>query len=148
MAGREPRRAPRWSHGKHRQVRIGSARLMAVRRITSVGSDNGLSLVRAELIAAFNHELRTPLTAVLGYSEILLTGDVGPLNEEQSSMIWRIATNGSRLLELIEELVRTADEYLGTDQVIDLAATLRQIVDTPHLTDSTDSPYGAHCVSA
>lgn len=111
-------------------------------------SDQESARLRNELIATVNHELRTPLTTVVGFSEILLTGDAGPLNTEQHSMISRVAINGLRLLELIEELVRTTSDCLVTDQAVDIAAVLRQVVNTPHVAEGAGSPYLCEGASA
>jgi signal transduction histidine kinase len=81
-----------------------------------------------ELIATVNHELRTPLTTVVGFSEILLAGDAGPLNELQRSMIDKMAVNGLRLLGLIEGLVSATSDCLAADQAGDLAAVMRQVL--------------------
>ncbi len=89
---------------------------------------------KAELIASINHELRTPLTVVVGYSEVLLSGDVGELNPEQAAMMRRVAVNGQRLHELIEGLVRTTNESVDMDRDLDLGEVMRRVVSTPHIT--------------
>jgi signal transduction histidine kinase len=58
-----------------------------------------------DFLANVSHELRTPLTAILGYSEMLVSGADGPLNPRQHDDATTILTNGRRLLELIDELI-------------------------------------------
>ena len=41
--------------------------------------------LRRETIGSIDHELRTPLTSVIGYTEIVLSGEVGDLNETQTA---------------------------------------------------------------
>jgi signal transduction histidine kinase len=91
---------------------------------------------RNELLASVNHELRTPLTSVVGYSELLLSGDAGELNDEQRSMMERVAVNSTRLLQLIEELVRTTSECLKTNEAVDLGEVMLQVVSTPRVAGS------------
>jgi signal transduction histidine kinase len=59
------------------------------------------SRLKAEFLATMSHELRTPLVAVLGYTELLLDGEFGPVQPEQNNALRRIGTRGQELLELI-----------------------------------------------
>jgi signal transduction histidine kinase len=52
-----------------------------------------------------SHELRTPLTSVIGYSEMLLEGMAGELNDEQKTYIDTIREKGDSLLALIASLL-------------------------------------------
>jgi signal transduction histidine kinase len=57
--------------------------------------------LKSEFLGAMSHELRTPLSAILGYTELLQEGLMGPLVTEQSEALERILVNGRGLLELI-----------------------------------------------
>jgi two-component system, NarL family, sensor histidine kinase BarA len=48
-----------------------------------------------------SHELRTPLTSVIGYSEMLLEGIAGELNQEQREYVGTVMEKGDQLLQLI-----------------------------------------------
>ncbi len=43
-----------------------------------------LSHAKDEFLATSSHELRTPLTSILGWSELLITGDLDPATREQA----------------------------------------------------------------
>jgi PAS domain S-box-containing protein len=58
-----------------------------------------------EFLANMSHELRTPLNGILGFSEALLDGVRGPLNERQSEAIEVIASSGHHLLGLINDIL-------------------------------------------
>ena len=58
-----------------------------------------------EFFAAMSHELRTPLTAILGLSETMGDGLLGPLSKQQDKAIHTIHENGSHLLELINDIL-------------------------------------------
>lgn len=111
-------------------VRLPKASLFAVHK---AGRRPGPQVAReqADLIAAVNHALRTPLTSVIGYAEVLLSGDAGELTAEQRSMVLRMGVNGVRLLERVEELVRSATVCLATDQWPGLDEMLQRVVSTP-----------------
>ncbi len=61
--------------------------------------------IKASFLATVSHELRTPLTSVLGYSEMLLDGLAGPLNEEQRDYLSTVMAKGEQLLGLISKLL-------------------------------------------
>jgi signal transduction histidine kinase len=61
--------------------------------------------LKSRFLANMSHELRTPLTSVIGFSEMLLTEDTGPLTAMQRDFLETVARNGRHLLELIGELL-------------------------------------------
>jgi PAS domain S-box-containing protein len=64
--------------------------------------------MKSDFVSSVSHELRTPLASILGYLEILSTGEVGDLTEIQSEFLGIIDTNAHRLLSLIDELLTLA----------------------------------------
>ncbi len=64
-----------------------------------------LNQLKANFIANISHELRTPLTHIKGYQELLLSGDLGPLSDEQTSAMSAIQRATQRLERLIEDLI-------------------------------------------
>jgi signal transduction histidine kinase len=81
---------------------------------------------RDELLPLIDHELRTPLTAVVGYTEMLLSGDAGELNRDQERMLASVEASGARLVELVEAVVRVADECLSSEQELDVADVVQR----------------------
>jgi signal transduction histidine kinase len=61
--------------------------------------------VKGEFLANVSHELRTPLNAIIGFSDMLMAGMSGPLNEKQNHKLDRLKENGKRLLALINDLL-------------------------------------------
>jgi two-component system, NarL family, sensor histidine kinase BarA len=57
--------------------------------------------LKTSFLATVSHELRTPLTSVIGYSEMLLEGLAGELNDEQSDYVRTILAKADQLLQLI-----------------------------------------------
>ncbi len=52
-----------------------------------------------------SHDLRGPLNSILGFSELLLEGIEGPLNETQSEDVLAIYQSAQNLLQLINNMV-------------------------------------------
>ena len=69
-----------------------------------------LELVRAgdaktSFLASLSHEVRTPLNAMLGYTNMLLTGMGGALSEKQSGMLARVDSNCRHLLSVLNDVL-------------------------------------------
>ncbi|WP_348751589.1 response regulator [uncultured Aquincola sp.] len=63
------------------------------------------SRLKSEFVASMSHELRTPLNAVIGFSEILRDGLVGPLQPQQRQYVNDIYESGRHLLALINDIL-------------------------------------------
>ncbi|MDF1606417.1 ATP-binding protein [Nocardioides sp. YIM 152315] len=80
--------------------------------------------VKDAFVSSVSHELRTPITSILGYLEMLQDGEYGELESAQLAAVRRVASNSSRLLSLIDDLLtlsRLQEGGLGTaDRLVDL----------------------------
>ena len=56
-------------------------------------------------LSSMSHELRTPLNGILGFSEFLVDGKPGPLNEKQKEYLNDILQSGRHLLHLIDDML-------------------------------------------
>jgi signal transduction histidine kinase/DNA-binding response OmpR family regulator len=63
------------------------------------------SEVKSEFLARMSHDLRTPLNAVIGFADLLLTQQVGPLTDKQLRYLGHVASAGRHLLELINDIL-------------------------------------------
>jgi signal transduction histidine kinase len=61
--------------------------------------------LRSQFLAMISHELRTPMNSIIGFSETIMEGLYGELNERQLSRLDRIRENGYTLLALIDDLL-------------------------------------------
>ncbi len=61
--------------------------------------------LKSDFMATMSHELRTPLTSVIGYSDLLLSGATGELNEKQTAFVESILRGGETLLGLINDVL-------------------------------------------
>jgi two-component system, NarL family, sensor histidine kinase BarA len=71
--------------------------------------------LKSDFLATMSHELRTPLNSILGFSEVLLSGD--GLNEKQSRWVTNIQSSGQQLLNLINDILDLAKIEAGKMQV-------------------------------
>ena len=60
---------------------------------------------KSEFLANMSHELRTPLNAVIGFSEVLIEGMFGEMNEKQLDYVQDIHSSGRHLLSLINDIL-------------------------------------------
>jgi signal transduction histidine kinase len=78
---------------KNRELRVATAKAREAARL------------KGEFLATVSHELRTPLNAIIGFSDMLLMGMSGELNEKQAHQVKRLQENGKRLLNLINNIL-------------------------------------------
>ncbi|MFV0298799.1 MAG: sensor histidine kinase [Hyphomicrobiaceae bacterium] len=66
----------------------------------------GANVAKSRFLATMSHELRTPLNAILGFSEVMHSEMLGPLdNPKYKDYANSIHTSGRHLLELINEIL-------------------------------------------
>ncbi|HEV7216860.1 MAG TPA: histidine kinase dimerization/phospho-acceptor domain-containing protein, partial [Chloroflexota bacterium] len=61
--------------------------------------------MKSEFVSLVSHELRTPLTSIKGYVDLLVAGDVGPLEPEQAEFLRIVQQNADREVALITDLL-------------------------------------------
>ena len=87
-----------------------------------------LDQLKSDFMATMSHELRTPLTSIIGYSDMLLSGMTGELNEKQSAFVDSILKGGEALLNLINDVLDLTKIEAGrlelNREAVDLRAAL------------------------
>jgi signal transduction histidine kinase len=71
--------------------------------------------IKGDFLATMSHELRTPLNSILGFSEVLLSGQ--PLTDKQQRWVTNIQSGGQRLLALINDILDLAKIEAGKMEV-------------------------------
>jgi signal transduction histidine kinase len=75
---------------------------------------------KSEFLANVSHELRTPLNAILGFSEIMLQEQLGPLGEPRYREFARdIYDSGAHLLAIINDILDLSRIEAGTFAIDD-----------------------------
>ena len=87
-----------------------------------------LDELKSDFMATMSHELRTPLTSIIGYSDMLLSGMTGELNEKQGVFVDSILKGGESLLNLINDILDLTKIEAGrlelNPESVDLRAAL------------------------
>ncbi|MBV9602837.1 MAG: response regulator [Chloroflexi bacterium] len=106
-------------------------RLYGFRDVTQ---ERELDRMKTEFVSQVSHELRTPLTAIKGFTELLLDGDAGEVNDEQQEYLDIVKSNVDRLVALINDLLDISRIESGRIKLdlapIDLAAIITSVVAT------------------
>ena len=59
---------------------------------------------RQQFVSLVTHELRVPMTSIKGYTDLLLKGIVGPLNEAQTNFLQTVRSNVERMARMVADL--------------------------------------------
>lgn len=88
------------------------------------------NLAKSRFLASMSHELRTPLNAILGFSEVMATEVLGPLNNPTyKEYVTDIHTSGQHLLDLINEILDLSRIEAGRYQLNEEAVQLLDITE-------------------
>jgi PAS domain S-box-containing protein len=69
---------------------------------------------KTEFVSLASHQLRTPLSAINWYTEMLIAGDAGAVNEEQKKYLEEIAIGNKRMVDLVDDLLNVSRLDMGT----------------------------------
>ena len=72
--------------------------------------------MRSEFLGNVSHELKTPLTAISGYAELIENHMVDP--EQETRFALEIQQNATRLLSLINDIIRLSELDSGEDNLL------------------------------
>ncbi len=91
-----------------------------------------LDEMKTNLLSNVSHELRTPLVSVMGYTDMLLHGKVGPINDMQLEYLQISMRNVEKLVTLIENLLDFSRLHRGAEEMVfdtfDLAECARSSI--------------------
>ncbi len=103
--------------------------------------------LKSEFLANMSHELRTPLNAIIGFSDLLLTEGLGPLEDQQKEFLAAILRNGRHLLGLINDVLDLSKIEAGRMTLSVAPCDVREIVGAAVAdTSSLRSAKGQECV--
>jgi signal transduction histidine kinase/CRP-like cAMP-binding protein len=85
---------------------------------------------KSQFLASMSHELRTPLNAIIGFSEVLLDPNLGPLSQdERQEFLTHILTSGKHLLRLINDVLDLSKIEAGKMELHPEAVSLVETVE-------------------
>jgi len=90
------------------------------------------SRAKSGFLAMVSHELRTPLNAIIGFSEMMLREEIGPIaNEKYRAYVGDIHESGMHLLRIINDILDLSKAEAGKleldEDVFDLRDTIRSV---------------------
>lgn len=86
---------------------------------------------KTEFLANIGHELRTPLNAIIGFSEVIMSGMLGPVQPPQYGDYARdIMDSGRHLLDVINDILDVSRIDVGMMVLQPESVDLRQIADS------------------
>jgi GAF domain-containing protein len=85
--------------------------------------------LKSEFVATVSHELRTPMTSIRGYTDVLLMGAAGALDENQTHFLKIIKNNTERLNILVNDLLDISRIESGRVTLLPQALDLRELAE-------------------
>jgi len=86
--------------------------------LRDVSHERELESLRDGFLRTVTHELRTPLTSVIGFVELLLKSQIGPISEEQRGALDIVYQESNRLKNLIDDLLELSRISAGRTSLI------------------------------
>jgi signal transduction histidine kinase len=88
---------------------------------------------KSEFLANISHELRTPLNAIIGFSELMISGAHGAINNPTyDAYVHDIFDAGTDLLKIINEILDLSKAEAGRldllEETVDVASVVRTVV--------------------
>ncbi len=106
--------------------------LGAVEVFRDITREKEIERVKTEFVSIASHQLRTPLSTINWYSEILLSGDSGPLTKDQKEYLNEIYRGNQRMIDLVNALLNVSRLEVGAFIVeakpIDLSAVAKDVL--------------------
>jgi signal transduction histidine kinase len=88
-----------------------------------------LNQLKANFVANISHELRTPIVPIKSYTELVLSGDLGPLTDEQTMSLEAMTRSIRRLEELVNNLIQFASSLTGDMLLVQATHSVTELVE-------------------
>ncbi|MGY4397983.1 PAS domain S-box-containing protein [Sphingomonas sp. UYAg733] len=109
---------------------IGARKDLEAELVAARDKAEGAAQVKAMFLANMSHEIRTPMNGVLGFTELVLSGD---LDTEQRRHVELIAESGRSMMRLLNDILDISKIDSGkmtvAEEPIDLRHIVRRCVD-------------------
>jgi signal transduction histidine kinase len=98
---------------------------LAVARDEAVAANKS----KSEFVSVVSHELKLPMTSIKGYSDLMLTGATGALNDNQTNFLTTIRNNVNRMATLVSDLADISRIESGNVRLEPRAVPVWDVVD-------------------
>lgn len=104
----------------------------AILIIRDVSQQAAVDKAKTEFVSLASHQLRTPLSTINWYLEMMLDGDTGPLNKQQTKYLSEVYSANQRMVTLVNSLLNVSRIDLGTfaiePQPTDIGVTVDNVL--------------------
>ncbi|TAN39523.1 MAG: hybrid sensor histidine kinase/response regulator [Nitrospirae bacterium] len=107
---------------------ITQRKMLQEAEVARIASDSA-NRSKSDFLANMSHELRTPLNSILGFSEVLIDGLFGKLNEKQKEYAQDIYNSGKHLLALINDILDLSKVEAGKLELEPSSVILKDVLD-------------------
>lgn len=86
----------------------------AIEVFRDITQEKEIDKIKSEFVFLASHQLRTPLSTINWYIEMMLSGDAGPINENQKKYLQEAYEGNHRMVEMVNDLLNVSRLDLGT----------------------------------
>ncbi len=113
-------------------VRLHGQVVGLVTSFRNITREMDIDKAKTEFVSLASHQLRSPLSAINWYTEMLLSGDVGPITEGQEKYLTEVYKGNQRMIRLVNALLNVTRMSLGTfvlePELIEIIPLLENVI--------------------
>ncbi|QPC84011.1 HAMP domain-containing histidine kinase [Phototrophicus methaneseepsis] len=125
------------SENRRRHLEVQEEQLIEFAREAEQGRKKAeeVDRVKSAFLASMSHELRTPLNSVINFTQFVLDGDTGEINEEQGELLQEVVASSHHLLALINDVldiskIESGSLHLFVEEDVELQPIIDRMVST------------------
>lgn len=101
----------------------------AIEVFRDITNEKEIDRIKSEFVFLASHQLRTPLSTINWYVEMLMSGDAGPINEDQKNYLKEVYQGNQRMVEMVNDLLNVSRLDLGTFEAQLVPVDLKNLIE-------------------